>query len=88
MVNMEKDWEDVDEEVFQLIRDKIGEYEERIINRKRIIFHGKSLKLFGKYLLWLLLTIITFGIYGLWVPLKFYDFEVSNTNLKLKNEYY
>lgn len=59
-----------------------------IIHRKRIIFHGKALNLLGKYLLWILLTFVTLGIYGLWVPIKFINWEVSNTNLKLKNEYY
>ena len=41
-----------------------------IINRKKIVFTGKSLNLIGNYLLWWFLCIITFGIFGLWLPIK------------------
>ena len=36
----------------------------------RLAFDGKGGQLFGNYIKWLLLTIITIGIYGFWVPSK------------------
>mgnify|MGYP002624683397 CR=1 FL=1 len=55
-----------------------------IISRKKIVFEGKSINLFGKCLLWALLTIVTLGIYGIWVPVKLYDWKAKNTFLKMK----
>lgn len=53
-----------------------------IINKKKIVFSGKSLNLIGSYLL----SIITFGIYGIWMPVKLYGWKVKNTHIKLKDE--
>lgn len=33
------------------------------INGKQLVFDGKAMQLFGKYIIWLLLSIITLGIY-------------------------
>lgn len=57
-----------------------------VINRKRVIFTGNAIKLFGNYLLWWLLSVITLGIYGIWLPMKVYGFQVKNTHIKLKDE--
>ncbi len=57
-----------------------------IINRKKIIFTGKSLSLIGNYLLWWFLCIITFGIFGLWLPIKIENWKAKNTHIKLKDE--
>jgi uncharacterized membrane protein YjgN (DUF898 family) len=38
-----------------------------IINGRRLRFTGSGGSLFGHYIVWWLLTIITFGIYGFWV---------------------
>ena len=57
-----------------------------IINRKKIVFTGKSLNLIGNYLLWWLLSIITFGIFGLWLPIKIENWKAKNTHIKLKDE--
>ena len=57
-----------------------------IINRKKIIFTGKSLNLIGNYLLWWFLCIITFGIFGLWLPIKIENWKAKNTHIKLKDE--
>ncbi len=46
----------------------------------RLSFNGNGLQLFGKYIIWLLLTIITFGIYGLWLSIKMKKWEVSHTH--------
>ena len=57
-----------------------------IINRKKIVFTGKSLSLIGNYLLWWFLCIITFGIFGLWLPIKIENWKAKNTHIKLKDE--
>ncbi len=57
-----------------------------IINRKKIVFTGKSLNLIGNYLLWWFLCIITFGIFGLWLPIKIENWKAKNTHIKLKDE--
>ena len=53
-----------------------------IINRKKLLFYGNGFSLFGKYLLWLFLTIITLGIYGLWLPIKMLKWQTKYTRLK------
>ena len=57
-----------------------------VINRKKIVFAGKSLSLIGHYLLWWFLCIITFGIFGLWLPIKIENWKAKNTHIKLKDE--
>ena len=57
-----------------------------IINRKKLAFTGGALGLFGKYLLWVFLTIITFGIYGLWLPIKMLKWQTKNTHIKAVGE--
>lgn len=53
-----------------------------VINRKKLVFNGKALGLFGNYILWGFLTLITFGIYGLWFELNFIKWRVKNTSIK------
>jgi len=57
-----------------------------VINRKRIIFNGSVVNFILKKIGWLLLSVITFGIYGLWVPIKTIRWEVSNTSIMKKNQ--
>lgn len=51
-------------------------YKERWISRhtvidgRRLTFDGSGIQLFGNYIKWLLLTIITIGIYSLWLGIK------------------
>lgn len=59
-----------------------------IINCKKIVFDGKALSIIGHYLLWWILSAITFGIYGLWLPMKVYGWQVKHTHIKLKDEEY
>lgn len=46
-------------------------YEARhtVIDGHRLIFTGSAIGLFGSWIKWFLLTIITFGIYGFWVSI-------------------
>ena len=52
-----------------------------IINNRRVQFRGKTLSLYGKYISWAFLTLITLGIYGFWVGIKKINWEVENTKL-------
>lgn len=57
-----------------------------VINRKKLAFTGKAIALFGKYMLWGFLTVITFGIFGLWVPIKMLNWQNKNTHIKVVGE--
>ena len=57
-----------------------------IINRKKIKFDGSALDLFAHFLLWMFLTIITFGIYGLWLGINYMKWQTKNTHIKIKDE--
>jgi len=45
-------------------------------------FDGKGFQLLGNYIKWTFFTIITLGIYGLWVPIKKIKWEVKHTHEK------
>ena len=49
-----------------------------VINGERLYFDGTAVGLFGNWIKWLLLTIITFGIYGLWVGIKLKKWRVMD----------
>ena len=55
------------------------EIKHTIINGRRLVFDGSAVGLFGQWIKWLLLTIITLGIYGLWVGIKLKKWKVSHT---------
>jgi hypothetical protein len=42
-----------------------------IIDGRRVWFDGNGLQLFGNYIKWFLLCIVTLGIYGFWMSIKF-----------------
>ena len=46
------------------------EIKHTVINGKRLDFDGTGGQLTGNWIKWLLLTIITVGIYGFWVGIK------------------
>lgn len=50
------------------------------INGRQQSFDGKGIQLFGKYLLWLLLTIVTLGIFSLWLPVKIKKWTTKHTH--------
>ena len=41
-----------------------------VIDGKRLVFDGTGGQLFGNYIKWFLLTIITLGIYSFWLSIK------------------
>lgn len=51
-----------------------------VIEGRRLRFSGTGLGLFGNWIKWFLLTIITLGIYGFWVHIKLEDWKVRNTS--------
>ena len=52
------------------------------INGRQLVFDGKGGQLFGKYLLWMLLTIVTFGIFMIWLPVKVMKWTTKHTHFE------
>ena len=50
-----------------------------VTDSRRLVFVGTIGNFFVKYLVWGLLTVITFGIYGLFMPVKVLRLETENT---------
>ena len=50
-----------------------------MIDGHRLKFTGSAIDLFGEWLKWLLLTVVTFGIYSWWVGIKLEQWRVKNT---------
>ena len=46
-----------------------------------LTFDGTGGQLFGNYIKWVLLTLITFGIYALWIPIKMKQWVTSHTHI-------
>ena len=53
-----------------------------VINGHRLKFDGTALQLFGNWIKWLLLTIITLGIYGFWVCIKIKKWTTKHTHFE------
>ena len=49
-------------------------------NGERLYFDGTAVGLFGNWIKWFLLTIITFGIYGFWVGIKLRKWKIAHTH--------
>ena len=50
------------------------------INGHRLMFVGSGMALFGNWIKWFLLIVITFGIYGFWVAPRLQKWIVENTD--------
>ncbi len=50
-----------------------------VIEGKRLEFTGTAWSLFGQWIKWLFLTIITLGIYGFWLGIALEKWKVENT---------
>ena len=55
--------------------------EHAIIDGKRLTFDGTGGQLFGNWIKWFLLTVITFGIYSFWVAPRLYKWVASHTHV-------
>ena len=51
-----------------------------IIDGKKLTFDGKGGQLFGNFIKWMLLTIITFGIYSFWLTIKMKKWVAKHTH--------
>ena len=49
-----------------------------VIDGRQLIFDGTGGQLFGNYIKWFLLTIITCGIYSFWVAPRMYKWVASH----------
>ena len=52
--------------------------EHAVIDGKRMTFDGNGAQLFGNWIKWFFLTIITCGIYGFWVMPRLYKWVASH----------
>ncbi len=50
------------------------------IDDRALVFDGTGAQLFGSYIKWFLLCIITIGIYTLWLPVKMTAWKVKHTH--------
>jgi len=50
-----------------------------VIQGKRLVFNGKAMDLFVNILKWMLLTLVTFGIYSIWASIEMEKWRVKNT---------
>lgn len=55
--------------------------EHTIVDGKRLVFDGNGAQLFGNYIKWFLLSIITCGIYAFWLGIKMKQWVVYHTHL-------
>ena len=51
-----------------------------VIDGRRLTFDGTGGQLFGNYIKWFLLTLITCGIYGFWLDIKMKQWIVKHTH--------
>ena len=55
------------------------EVKHTVLCGKRLSFKGKPISLLGLWLKWLILTIITVGIYSFWIPISLKKWKTENT---------
>lgn len=53
-----------------------------IVDGHRLAFDGTGGQLFGNWIKWLLLTVITCGIYSFWVTPRLYKWIASHTHVQ------
>jgi len=53
-----------------------------IIDNRRLTFDGRGGQLFGNYIKWFLLTIITVGIYGFWLGINMKKWVIKHTHIQ------
>jgi len=51
-----------------------------LLDGKQLRFDGKGSQLFGNYIKWFLLTIVTCGIYGFWLDIKMKQWITKHTH--------
>ena len=61
-------------------------YRNTVVGGYRLKFTGKGRQLIGKYILWSFLSIITIGIFTLWLPIKYQKWETKHVEIDCKVE--
>ena len=51
-----------------------------VINGKRLVFDGKAMQLFGTWIKWIFLCIITLGIYSFWIQIDLKKCKTKHTH--------
>lgn len=51
-----------------------------VVDGRRLYFTGSGLGLFGQWIKWWFLIIITFGIYGFWIHIKLLQWKTKHTH--------
>ncbi len=57
-------------------------YKHTLYDGKRLSFDGKATQLIGKWICWLLLSIVTLGIFSLFIPKKLMNWKVKHLHLE------
>lgn len=58
------------------------ECKHKTVDGVKLVFDGTAMQYFAKRIVWVLLTIITFGVYGLWLKVKSEKWTVQHTHLQ------
>jgi uncharacterized membrane protein YjgN (DUF898 family) len=53
--------------------------EHTVVEGQRLRFEGTAVSLFGQWVKWFILSIITLGIYSFWVKIKLEQWKTKNT---------
>ncbi len=53
-----------------------------VLDGHRLTFDGTGAQLFGNYIKWFLLTIITLGIYSFWLTIKMKQWVTKHTHIE------
>lgn len=56
------------------------------IDGRQVVFDGKGWQLFGNFVKWLLLSVITLFIFSLWIPIKMAKWVVKHIHLEPEEE--
>lgn len=54
-----------------------------VIDGHRLYFDGTAMQLFGNWIKWLILTVITLGIYSFWFNIKLEQWITKHTSFRL-----
>lgn len=61
-------------------------YRHRVYDGRRLSFDGTGAGLFGSYIKWFLLSVVTLGIYSLWIPNRILKWQAEHTTLSEETE--
>lgn len=68
---------------FVLTQQLKWEYKNTYVNGKQMQFDGNGMQLIGNWVKWWLLTFVTFGIYGLFIPVRLRQWKAKHTIINI-----